>query len=79
LHNGFINTTHTKSNKPLYLVVQRQGCGAEVLACVFVLCDGVKRLCWLKISNKPASAQSSKLQNLFNKIISGEMNGTEMK
>jgi hypothetical protein len=63
----------------LYLIILRQGCGAGVLACVFVLCDGVKRLCWLKRSNKPVSAQSSKLQNLFTKIISGEMNGTEMK
>jgi hypothetical protein len=50
-----------------------------VLACVFVLCEGVKRQPRLKISNKPGLAQSSKLQNLFNKIISGEMNGTVMK
>jgi hypothetical protein len=63
----------------LYLVIWGQGCGVGVLACVFVLCAGVKRQRWMKISNKPVSAQSSKLQNLFNKIISGEMNETEMK
>jgi hypothetical protein len=32
-----------------------------------------------KISNKSGKAQSSKLQNLNVKMISGEMNGTEME
>jgi len=32
-----------------------------------------------KISNKTGMAQSSKLQNLNVKMISGEMNGTEME
>jgi len=31
---------HTKFDFLLYLIVRSQGCGMEVLACVFVLCAG---------------------------------------
>ena len=63
----------------ILLYFPRQGCEGGGFGVCFCLCDGVKRQGRLKISNKPGSAQSSKLQNHFNKIISGEMNGTEMK
>lgn len=58
---------------------QWDGCGMEVLACVFVSREGETEGLGKKISNKSGMAQSSKLQNLNVKMISGEMNGTEMK
>jgi len=51
----------------------------EVLACVFVFRAGETAGMGKKYRTKQGWLQSSKLQNLNVKMISGEMNGTEMK
>ena len=55
------------------------GCGVEVLACVFVFREGETAGLVKKYRTNQGWLQSSKLQNLNVKMISGEMNGTEMK
>jgi hypothetical protein len=58
---------------------QWYGCRVEVLACVFVLREGETAGMAKKYRTNLGWLQSSKLQNLNVKMISGEMNGTEMK
>ena len=54
-------------------------CGVEVLACVFVFRAVETAGMAKKYRTNQGWLQSSKLQNLNVKMISGEMNGTEMK
>ena len=58
---------------------QWDGCGMEVLACVFVCRAGETAGMAKKYRTNQGRLQSSKLQNLNVKMISGEMNGTEME